>query len=207
MENSFQFVAGSVALDFVNTLDFRYDPKRRIELLPDFDSFLKFTNQAGIITNQQVQELRTNTSAVERVRAIGRIIEFREALYFLLLSVVQRKRPSSAHLLTYNRILPSVCVSHSLRWQKQEFILSPGKHTNSPCAPLQPIMESANQLLTSADRRYIGECSDKWCRWLFLDRSKNHSRRWCSMEICGNRSKARTFYSLVRSGGRPRKQR
>src|SRR5260370_32123418 len=122
MKNSFQFVSGNVALDFVNTLDFRYDPKRRIELLPDFDSFLKFTNQAGIITNQQVQELRTNTSGVERVRAIGRIIEFREALYFLLLSVVQRKRPSSAHLLTYNRILPSGCVSHSLRWRNQEFI-------------------------------------------------------------------------------------
>ena len=201
MKNSFQFVAGNVALDFVNTLDFRYDPKRRIELLPDFDSFLKFTNQAGIITDQQVQEFRTNTSDVERVRAIGRIIELREALYFLLLSVIQRKQPSPAHLLTYNRILLSVCVSHSLRWQKQEFVFSPGEYTNSPCAPLQPIMESANQLLTSADRRYIGECSDKSCRWLFLDRSKNHSRRWCSMEICGNRSKAKTFYSHVRSGG------
>ena len=38
----------------------------------------------------------------------------------------------------------------------------------------------------------------KTCRWLFLDRSKNHSRRWCDMRICGNRSKTRRFYARQR---------
>ena len=36
-------------------------------------------------------------------------------------------------------------------------------------------------------------CTDDSCRWVFYDRSRNHSSRWCSMESCGNRAKARRF--------------
>jgi predicted RNA-binding Zn ribbon-like protein len=55
-------------------------------------------------------------------------------------------------------------------------------------------------LLGSSQRGRVRECSEESCRWLFLDHSKNRSRRWCNMQICGNRAKARRFYARTREG-------
>jgi predicted RNA-binding Zn ribbon-like protein len=61
-------------------------------------------------------------------------------------------------------------------------------------APLRPIARSAAELLTSDDLARVRECDGAACTWLFLDQSRNRSRRWCSMESCGNRAKARRHY-------------
>ena len=61
-------------------------------------------------------------------------------------------------------------------------------------AILYRIVKSAADLLVSAELQRLRECADPECGWLFLDFSRNHSRRWCSMESCGNRAKARRFY-------------
>jgi hypothetical protein len=49
-------------------------------------------------------------------------------------------------------------------------------------------------LLTSDDLSSVRECAANWCDWLFLDNSRNQSRRWCDMKICGNRTKASRYY-------------
>jgi predicted RNA-binding Zn ribbon-like protein len=59
---------------------------------------------------------------------------------------------------------------------------------------LHPIVKSAADLLVSTQLQRLRVCADPECGWLFLDCSRNHSRRWCSMESCGNRAKARRFY-------------
>jgi predicted RNA-binding Zn ribbon-like protein len=61
------------------------------------------------------------------------------------------------------------------------------------------LAQSAVDLLVSEQIRLIRECGDEGCRWLFLDTSKNHSRRWCDMKICGNRMKARRFKAQRRA--------
>jgi predicted RNA-binding Zn ribbon-like protein len=66
---------------------------------------------------------------------------------------------------------------------------------------LWPILRSAAEVLTSEKRTRLGQCADdRGCGWLFLDTSKNRSRRWCDMEDCGNRAKARRHY--LRERGR-----
>ena len=52
----------------------------------------------------------------------------------------------------------------------------------------------AARLLTSPERERVRECGDALCGWLFVDSSRNLSRRWCNMQGCGNRNKARRFY-------------
>jgi predicted RNA-binding Zn ribbon-like protein len=89
-------------------------------------------------------------------------------------------------------------VSDSLVWRESGFVTALPGLAESPCGALRPIMKAANNLLTSPHLSRIRQCSDKTCRWLFLDHSKNHSRRWCSMQICGNRSKAGRFYAKLR---------
>jgi predicted RNA-binding Zn ribbon-like protein len=59
--------------------------------------------------------------------------------------------------------------------------------------PLWEIARSAADLLTSGDHARIKECASTTCEWVFLDRSRNRSRRWCDMSDCGNRAKARRF--------------
>ena len=200
MTPQFQLFAGNVALDFANTLDYRYEPRKRVELLPDFASFVAFAVQSGILSGGEAHHLLARTRKPDAKRALQQVLRFREALYFLFLSVVSGQAPSPSHLRVYNRCLSEVRVSDSLTWDHPAFVLRAPDVAKSPYGPLRPIMDAANRLLTSPDRRHIGECSDKTCRWLFLDHSKNHSRRWCSMALCGNRSKARRFYAQVRRG-------
>ena len=55
------------------------------------------------------------------------------------------------------------------------------------------VATSAVDLLTAGRLDRVGECPA--CGWLFLDTSKNRSRRWCSMATCGGRDKARRYYA------------
>jgi predicted RNA-binding Zn ribbon-like protein len=60
---------------------------------------------------------------------------------------------------------------------------------------LWPVARSAADLLTSQEQSRVRECAASDCGWLFLDLSRNRSRRWCDMETCGNRTKARRHYA------------
>jgi predicted RNA-binding Zn ribbon-like protein len=59
---------------------------------------------------------------------------------------------------------------------------------------LWPVVRSAAQLLTSGELARVRECAREGCDWLFVDTSKNHSRRWCTMAVCGSRVKAGRYY-------------
>jgi predicted RNA-binding Zn ribbon-like protein len=64
--------------------------------------------------------------------------------------------------------------------------------------PLWRILEAGVELLSSADVDRVRECGEETCKWLFLDTSRNGARRWCDMRICGNRAKAKRYYSRTR---------
>ena len=70
-----------------------------------------------------------------------------------------------------------------------------------PDRPMWAAAIDAARVLTSGDCARVRQCADAECGWFFLDTSRNRSRRWCSMEACGNRNKARRFYS--RSTSKP----
>jgi len=74
------------------------------------------------------------------------------------------------------------------------FVWSRADATDSLTAPLRPVVRSAAELLTSDLVDRVRECHGDDCTWLFLDQSRNRSRRWCSMESCGNRAKVRRHY-------------
>jgi predicted RNA-binding Zn ribbon-like protein len=62
-----------------------------------------------------------------------------------------------------------------------------------------PVAASALDLLTSADRYLVQRCQGESCGWFFIDRTRGHPRRWCSMAVCGNRAKAQAFYRRHRT--------
>ena len=199
MADEFQLVAGHLALDFANTLDYRYDPDRLIDLLPNYERFLDFCRQAGVIRSAQMRKLFDGLSESDSQRVLKEVIEFRETLYFLILSAVQGRRPGEPHLRALNRILSEARALDEVVWHKRRFDRRSRDITERPDGPLRHVVDAAVGLITSPDIDNVRECSEKTCRWLFLDRSRNHSRRWCDMQLCGNRTKAKRFYARTRS--------
>ncbi len=198
MAEEFQLVAGHLALDFSNTLDYRYDPDRRIDLLPTYERFLAFCRQAGVITTFQLRMLLDSTSTSDAQRTLNKVIEFREALYFLILPAVGGRRPNDSYLRMLNSFLADARVPDRINWHKSGFVRNHSGLVEAPAGPLWLILNASAGLLTSPDLHQVRECNEKTCRWLFLDRSRNHSRRWCDMQLCGNRSKAQRFYTRTR---------
>jgi predicted RNA-binding Zn ribbon-like protein len=199
MADEFQLVAGHLALDFANTLDYRYDPDRLIDLLPSYERFLVFSRQSKIITAAQMRKLLDGLSEIDSQRVLKEVIELREALYFLILSAVHGRIPGESHLRALNRFLSKARSVGEIGWHKRRFVRSFRDVTERPDGPLLQVIEAAVVLITSSDICNVRECSEKTCRWLFLDRSRNHSRRWCDMQLCGNRSKAKQFYARTRN--------
>ena len=199
MADEFQLVAGHLALDFANTLDYRYDPDRLIDLFPSYERFLVFSRQSKVITTAQMRKLLDGLSEFDSQRVLKVVIELREALYFLILSAVHGRVPDESHLRALNRFLSEARSVDEVGWHKRRFVRSFRDVTERPDGPLRQIIEAAVVLITSADIDNVRECSEKTCRWFFLDRSRNHSRRWCDMQLCGNRSKAKRFYARTRN--------
>ena len=117
----------------------------------------------------------------------------REAIDSLFRAVMSGTSPHRTCLQVLNEFLAKTPASESLSWKYNEFVCSYANLTATPDAPLRAIVDAAVGLLISPDRSKIGECGEPTCRWLFLDHSKNHSRRWCDMRVCGNRNKVQRF--------------
>jgi predicted RNA-binding Zn ribbon-like protein len=113
----------------------------------------------------------------------------------LFVAAVTGGRPSSEAIDTFNALLGEARSHRQLCWDRKEFVWRYRGFPDQPASPIWPIAEAAAELLSSSDHSRIRQCSEPDCRWLFLDHSKNHSRRWCDMSICGNRAKARRFHA------------
>jgi predicted RNA-binding Zn ribbon-like protein len=194
----FQLVAGNAALDFVNTLDNRYAPGGAIELLESYENVLRFASQAGLIRAEGADQLTRGLAASEAGRLLHEARELREAMAGVFYSVLEG-RPAlvmdmnllgtaAGAALARRRL---VWVDGGVEWAWCEL---------EAATPLWMLAEAATRLLNSEEMALLRACDSPTCRWLFVDTSKNHSRRWCDMKVCGNRIKARRFYRRERAG-------
>jgi predicted RNA-binding Zn ribbon-like protein len=192
----FQIVAGQLCLDFINTLDNRPSPEHQKELLPTYRDLTDWAAQAGALGTARhsllLRESEEHPQAAETVRR--KAVEFRECLYRLLSRTLRSRRAEAADLALFNQFLRETSCNFELRARRSDFRLE-WRHSEPRLdSVLWPIVKSAADLLTSKDLGKVRECDSADCRWVFVDRSKNHSRRWCDMTVCGNRVKARRFY-------------
>jgi predicted RNA-binding Zn ribbon-like protein len=196
----FEMIGGHPALDFVNSLDDRFAAEP-VELLKDYDEWLRFARQAGLITERPFRDLKKlGLSEEKRVAALAEVKALREGLARILYARVDGEGVGKRNLLELERVFKEVAghrrlafqgkkgkkAALELRWEFRD----PGEDCR---APMWLMAQAANELLTSPAAGRIRACASPACRWLFLDVSKNHSRRWCDMKVCGNRSKARRF--------------
>jgi len=197
---TFRCPGGALCLDFCNSGQSARGPSGA-EWIAGFSELVDWLEAAGAITPGQAGGLRRAAAASPRAAAQvwGRAIRFREALFRVLNAkaeggAVARKDLSDIEA-EYARAAPFARLSRTgkgYRWS-----LDPSAAALD--AALQPLVESAVSLLTSAKIERLRRCGNSTCYWLFIDETKNHSRRWCEMASCGNVVKVRRHREKARS--------
>ncbi len=121
-------------------------------------------------------------------------VELREAIYRIFASIASDDRPDVEDLELLNGALGPALANARIVEGQDGFTWDWAGDELSLDRMLWPVARSAAELLSSAQLNRARQCADEKCGWLFLDMSRNRSRRWCSMEYCGNRNKARNYY-------------
>jgi predicted RNA-binding Zn ribbon-like protein len=198
-EFQFDLSGGHLALDFANTISRRDSPEATREHLHTYHDLVAFSRQSQVITQEDASVLRQKAESQPRQAAqmLRLAITLREAIFAAFLALAHKKQPSPQDIALIDKAASSalqhrriVRVNGNYEWQwDAEPLLE---------RILWPIAESAAELLTSADITKVRECEASDCYWLFLDNSRNRSRRWCTMSACGNREKARRHYRKQR---------
>jgi predicted RNA-binding Zn ribbon-like protein len=195
---------GHPALDFVNTLDWRDRPAAEggpEDMLVSYGALLACWRRLDIIgaaTQAELGRAATRQPA-QAVAVLAEAVALREAMYRLAQAARQGKIAKPADLEVLNRCLlryPEGRVIAAvngarLGWKTHGDRLELG-------SPLGAMARLGADLLVTAEPNSIRCCAGPGCGWLFHDTSPNKRRRWCSMESCGNRAKARRHYQRHR---------
>ena len=126
-------------------------------------------------------------------------IATREASYRIFFAIAARRTPQPHAVAALNRALDAAPARRVLVRDNKGFGWEIDRVGFSATALLAPVLWSAGDLMVSTDTIRLRHCSNEQCLWLFLDESKNGSRRWCSMQACGNRAKAHRHYLRTRT--------
>jgi predicted RNA-binding Zn ribbon-like protein len=186
----FQLLAGHPALELVNTLDLRFSANPQ-ELLPTYPDLLRFAAQLRLLPAEQARKLGRTVRAQDGQLVLASVVELREALAALLYSWVDGNKPATRQVEILETHFHAAALHRSLGSGDERLVWSWSGLEQQAELPLWKLAQSASDLLVSDDARRVKGCGDPTCRWLFLDLSKNHTRRWCDMKTCGNRMKAR----------------
>jgi predicted RNA-binding Zn ribbon-like protein len=191
----FDLSGNHLSLDFINTLDDR-STEHPQELLTSYEVLLAWSRQAHILTDDEAQQLAEEAKRQPREaeRVLRRAIEVREALFGLFSSIAHGAEPDQVGLASFNAALATTLGHARIVSIADHFMWDWDDKRGTLDWMLWPIVRAAADLLTSDERSAVRVCESDTCNWVFLDTSKNRSRRWCNMRTCGNRAKARRHY-------------
>jgi predicted RNA-binding Zn ribbon-like protein len=200
-----ELIGGEVCLDFANSMGgTRQAPSERLHGYADL---VRWAAHAGAIEGTEVEPLLAAAGGrrAEADAVFARAIALREAIFGIFVAVADGASPAAADLARLNdelaRALPHLRIAADEQGFDYRFEASDGALDR----PLWAVARSASELLATGDLGRVKRCTSDECDWLFVDLSKNRSRRWCDMRDCGNRAKARRYYRR-RRGARASRQ-
>lgn len=184
-EPEFQFVGGALCLDFMNTVGGRIGAEVLRDKLRRPQDLSRWAGLAGIAPT-----VGGSRRLVPIRRTLTRALTLREALYRICDSLIEGRSPRAADMTVLNKELSKGRSRERLRYARRAFHID---FEDARDRVLWAVARSAAELFTSADFTRLRRCGGSDCGWIFLDSSRNRSRRWCEMRVCGNRAKARNF--------------
>ena len=197
---SLPLIADDLALDFANTESGRGFPSHENHLR-EAEDVAQWLKHAKALPAEDADWLKGEVSKRADLAAdlMTQAIAMREAIHDIGAALGRRAKPPAASLADLSAV-HARCVANaalapgvlSCRW-RWSVRAAPVE------AALGPIALAAVKLFTEGDFHRIRECGGHACGWLFYDRSKNNRRRWCEMEVCGNRAKQRRLAARRRA--------
>lgn len=198
-----RLVGSRAGLDFANTVEWRTSGAP-VESLATYRDLIGWAAKEGIVAEARAQGLlrEAERRPDEAAAALARAIALREAIYRILARIGQGAPAEPGDLAALNAALAGSLAR--LRLVSDEasgrFAWELADVGDDLDGVLWPIALSAAELLTSDELPRVRACEGEGCGWLFVDTSRNQSRRWCSMESCGNRAKAKRHYARMKQG-------
>jgi predicted RNA-binding Zn ribbon-like protein len=193
-------VGGVLCLEYINTVgEIDQESGKPVERLNTYEDLLVWSIEGEVLSEAASHKLGQAGAAYpdEAARAVYRAQETREMLYRLFRMVSAGEIPASKDLNDFN-LARSEALAHTYIAPQGQGFAWAWRDDEALDRMLHPVIRSAAELLTSPDLSRIKACVGTDCRWLSLDMSKNKSRRWCDMNDCGNRHKARRHYQKRR---------
>lgn len=184
-----------LCLSFANTLSWRGSaaPAETLGRLPDLLTWL-----AGSGPQRSPARDRAADWALANPRRAARVfaeaIMLREAIFRCCLALASGDAVAEADLDTLNRALATAPPRRRLVRDHGGYAWAAGSVLPSVALLLAPVLWSAADLIARANQLRVRCCANDKCLWLFIDRSKAGTRRWCDMAACGNRAKAQRHY-------------
>jgi predicted RNA-binding Zn ribbon-like protein len=197
--NSIRLVGGVGVLDYLNTCDGRRPGSALqdvVDKLSSLEDVVHWFRHAGLIEAGEHESLvnLVRESSWQTLTAFKHLIVFRETLYQLFLPIALGQPIDPVHLEELNerlvntsdqRLLVSTPAGFIWRWRPSDTL------ETMTAGFIGRLAVQAATLLTSPDLARLKACATPNCDWLFVDTSKNGRRRWCQMNVCGAREKAR----------------
>lgn len=189
-------IGGRPSLDFTNTEGAeRNGPPERIA---SYGDLLAWSVKAGVLNRTRASRLATvaRERPAEAEAVYDRAVTLRESLYRILSRTISGEGAQASDIEVLDRELGQAMAHRKLvptrgagaggfEWQFEDI--------DTLDRPLWTVVHDAADLLSSDSLGRVKECGGETCTWLFLDESRNRSRRWCDMGDCGNRAKARRY--------------
>ena len=189
---------GNLALDLVNTRDTAPDGKPGFDRLLDYEHLLAWAVKAGALSTEAAEAgaSRAALRPAEATAALSRARALRSDIFEVFDAMAQDHQPPSPSLDTLRGAQAEAVASGSLVLRGDAFVWD-WSNNEELQSVLWPVVHSAMELLTSGDLKRVKRCGR--CSWLFVDATKNRSRRWCSMEGCGTNEKSERFIARRRA--------
>lgn len=184
----FTWLGGQLCLDFVNTVEGR-SALAPIDLLANPDRLDAWYGLAGVVGGDSEPAGHDGIGAAAHVEAL----RFRDGLYSWLSALANGREPPEPAMEETQSALFGLVAQTRFDQSVVPQRLWAGE-LGDPRRPLWSIAWSALDLVRGPELARLRQCANADCRWLFVDRTRNRSRRWCDMKSCGNLAKARRFY-------------
>ena len=193
--DGFLFVGNHLALDFLNTRPVQNGEP--MELLSDFGALLRWFQSAGLLSSDAVTNLqrRSGDSTASR-RTLDSMRQFRERLRKEILVWEGGAEVHRETLEELNRLMAAHPMLSKLQATGSIPSLETWFEPRQPQDLFAPLAHGAAKLFVEADRNRVRKCGQ--CVLHFYDTSKKGTRRWCSMQLCGNRLKVAAYAARQR---------
>jgi predicted RNA-binding Zn ribbon-like protein len=195
----FGFISGYDCLDFLNTQIIHQG--QTIDRLKDFDHLIAWLHQAGFLDPAQAEKaLQAWGNSIEGEEILEQAKMLRRTLREMVERFIADQEIDPATIAEINRLLRAGAGYLQLVVEDHGYATHLKFVAETPMDLLSPLAAAAAGMLSQADLSLIKQCDNPDCIRFFYDSTKNHSRRWCDMDTCGNRMKVAAYYARKRRG-------